>query len=311
MSTSIIMATYNGEKVISEQLFSILKQKDIPDEVVICDDKSTDQTVTIIREFIKKNKLSETWHLYENDKNLGYRENFKKACYLASGDLIFFSDQDDIWKTDKTKVMSTLIRENPQIEMLAAQYIPFSKNKSMNFNDSESHSQEDYQVERISISEKNMYLRSVGCTMAVKKSFLEKIQPYWYEDWAQDEVVWKLSLCRKSGYTTNYKAIYRRFHEDNTSGQKNHDISRRLQYLRNLEKSYQTMYRFAKKNQMDTSSIKIIKKAESMARKRQQVLKQQDIKAATILLFQGLGTYYRKRAWLVEFFLGFIKRYEK
>ena len=62
LSTSVVMATYNGEKNILEQLDSLLSQTKKINEVLICDDCSTDNTVDIISSFIEKNNLSSTWH---------------------------------------------------------------------------------------------------------------------------------------------------------------------------------------------------------------------------------------------------------
>ena len=76
LSTSVVMATYNGEKNILEQLDSLLSQTKKINEVLICDDCSTDNTVDIISSFIEKNNLSSTWHLKINEKNLGWRKKF-------------------------------------------------------------------------------------------------------------------------------------------------------------------------------------------------------------------------------------------
>lgn len=131
MSISVVMATYNGESFILDQLNSIFQQEKKPDEVIICDDKSSDGTVSIISMFIDNNKLNKTWKLIVNDENLGYCDNFKKVCQLATGDVIFFSDQDDIWKLDKIKVMETMMEENQQIEMLAAKRALVIKNRDI------------------------------------------------------------------------------------------------------------------------------------------------------------------------------------
>ena len=67
---SLIMATYNGEKYIVEQMESIRRQTLQPDEVIICDDHSTDKTLTLMQEYVKKYKLN--WSIILNEKNLGY-----------------------------------------------------------------------------------------------------------------------------------------------------------------------------------------------------------------------------------------------
>jgi glycosyltransferase involved in cell wall biosynthesis len=106
---SIAMATYNGEKYIREQLNSILAQTEHDFEVVICDDVSTDSTLSILKEYEKKDYR---FRIYENEKNLGYRENFNKAVSLCKGDFIAFSDQDDIWLPNHLQALKENIGEN-------------------------------------------------------------------------------------------------------------------------------------------------------------------------------------------------------
>ena len=93
------MATYNGEKYIGEQLKSILSQTLLPNEIVICDDLSTDNTINIINDFKIKSNIKIRY--FQNEKRLGFGQNFSRAIGLSKGDLIFLSDQDDFWFNDK------------------------------------------------------------------------------------------------------------------------------------------------------------------------------------------------------------------
>jgi glycosyltransferase involved in cell wall biosynthesis len=104
MKTSVCMATYNGEKYIYAQLESILKQLSENDEVIISDDSSTDKTVDIIRNFNDKRIK-----LYEHDSVHSPVLNFENALKKASGDIIFLSDQDDIWLDNKVEVVMKLL----------------------------------------------------------------------------------------------------------------------------------------------------------------------------------------------------------
>ena len=100
MSTlSIAMATYNGERFISEQLESILKQTVLPNELVVTDDGSTDKTIDIIKSFAVTAPFPV--RVESNTERLGYRGNFMKAAGLCTSDYIAFSDQDDVWHNQK------------------------------------------------------------------------------------------------------------------------------------------------------------------------------------------------------------------
>lgn len=110
---SVAMCTYNGEKYIREQLESIINQSMLPDEIVICDDCSKDNTVNIIKETL--DNWSGKVHLVVNDKNLGYRKNFEKAISLCNGDIIFLSDQDDVWNRNKIEIMVNALNNSDAI----------------------------------------------------------------------------------------------------------------------------------------------------------------------------------------------------
>jgi glycosyltransferase involved in cell wall biosynthesis len=101
---SIAMATYNGERFLEKQLSSLSEQVRLPDELVICDDASTDRTQEILAQFAKRSPFPV--RLVINDHRLGYRDNFLKAASICTSDYIAFCDQDDIWLPDKLSVVS-------------------------------------------------------------------------------------------------------------------------------------------------------------------------------------------------------------
>lgn len=124
---SVAMATYNGEKYIKEQLDSIRCQTKMPDEVIMCDDGSTDQTVACIERYITKYKLT-GWKIIKNSHNLGHFDNFFKAISLVQGDTIYISDQDDVWDIDKIKVIETYYAENQSAMMVQSNVNFIDKN---------------------------------------------------------------------------------------------------------------------------------------------------------------------------------------
>ena len=96
---SIAIATYNGAKYLPEQLDSLLAQSRLPDELIIVDDKSSDNTLNIIKDFQDRAPFKVI--IEQNEKNLGYTQNFNKALEKTRGDLVFMCDQDDVWLPDK------------------------------------------------------------------------------------------------------------------------------------------------------------------------------------------------------------------
>jgi glycosyltransferase involved in cell wall biosynthesis len=108
---SIAMATYNGSQFLSEQLESILNQRLRPDELIACDDGSSDDTVEILQRFADRAPFPV--RIARNESNLGFVANFSKAASLCSGDIIFFCDQDDLWDVDKLERVVTEFEADP------------------------------------------------------------------------------------------------------------------------------------------------------------------------------------------------------
>lgn len=112
MRISIAMATYNGSAYLKAQLQSFVNQAHLPDELVITDDCSTDETESIVREFAKTAPFNVEF--YRNEQNLGYCGNFNAALMKTSGDLVFLSDQDDVWYPEKIEHILEIAKCNPE-----------------------------------------------------------------------------------------------------------------------------------------------------------------------------------------------------
>lgn len=112
MILSVAMCTFNGEKYIAEQLESILSQQFPVDEIIICDDGSTDKTLEIIEDFQKSNPFIK---LYRNPENLGVIKNFEKAINHCQDGIVLLCDQDDIWFKTKTEKIINYFEINRNI----------------------------------------------------------------------------------------------------------------------------------------------------------------------------------------------------
>jgi glycosyltransferase involved in cell wall biosynthesis len=105
------MCTYNGSKYLQPQLQSIGNQSTLPDELVICDDQSSDSTQQIACSFAERVPFPVRFHA--NEIRLGTTRNFERAITLAEGDIIVLCDQDDVWSPNKLEVMEAAFGENP------------------------------------------------------------------------------------------------------------------------------------------------------------------------------------------------------
>lgn len=103
------MATYNGAAFVTEQVESLLAQSTLPAELVVCDDRSSDDTLRIIERALAGAPFPV--RIARNAERKGYRRNFVEAASLASAPLIAFCDQDDIWRPDKIARMEAALAE--------------------------------------------------------------------------------------------------------------------------------------------------------------------------------------------------------
>lgn len=162
---SVCMATYNGEKYILEQLNSILSQLGNNDEVIISDDSSSDNTLELIKSINDKRIKLFAHNHYRNPVY-----NFQHALRQASGDVIFLSDQDDIWMENKVSVVMKALEKvdvvvsdckivDDDLNILTESYFKHKKSRTG--------------LLRNLIS--NTYL---GCCMAFNRKVLEKALPF-------------------------------------------------------------------------------------------------------------------------------------
>ena len=110
MRMSVAMCTYNGADFLPAQLASIAEQTRQPDELIICDDASTDSTRALLETFARTASLPVS--LYFSDQNTGSVKNFERAIGLCTGDVIALSDQDDVWRNDKLALIEQAFQQN-------------------------------------------------------------------------------------------------------------------------------------------------------------------------------------------------------
>lgn len=208
MKTSVVMATYNGEKFILKQLESIRTQTVSVDEVLIRDDGSKDNTESMVIEFINKYGLK-NWKFTKNKINLGWRENFSQLLNQAKGELIFLSDQDDIWKKTKVEKMTNIMKLNKKIDVLVSDY---DQRLNENRNDLAKYPIDEEYVSdtlyRVKQKWKNYQILRPGWTYAVRREFVSE---YFNElkeissDKGHDALLWRGALSNNTLY--HYKVV--------------------------------------------------------------------------------------------------------
>jgi glycosyltransferase involved in cell wall biosynthesis len=174
------MCTYNGARWIEQQLTSILQQTHKPCEVVICDDRSTDDTAAVVERLAAASPIPIRFSV--NPQNLGISLNFQRAMSLCTGDYIALSDQDDWWHPRKLEILAGALDAAPEAAYsfcdarLVDQHL-----RPMGFLLWDIH-QLTPERQQILQSERSMELMTVanfatGATMLFRRSWLEHILP--------------------------------------------------------------------------------------------------------------------------------------
>ncbi len=221
MKTSVALCTYNGEKYIVEQLESILNQSVPVDEIVICDDNSTDGTHDIINNYCKKHPNIIKFHI--NAVNLRSVKNFEKAISLCSNEIIFLSDQDDIWHLEKVKHFVKYFEDHPKIDVIASNGFCIDENSKVH---------EKYTVWDVPqfLNDKGVvfdyhkiicYVSNIatGASMAFRKSICDEILPFpIMKDFHHDEWIAILSSKRNAFVLLPEKYFYYRIHVNQQVG---------------------------------------------------------------------------------------------
>lgn len=180
MKTSVAMCTYNGEKFLKEQIDSILHQTIPVDEIVVCDDGSTDSTHNILRHYEIENPG--IFRIFINEKNIGSVKNFEKAITLCKNEIIFLSDQDDVWMPGKVKEILEFFSENEKIQMVGTEGFGIDEDsKTLDvFTIWELPRKLNEQNKKFNYSDYISFIGNLatGASMAFRKDFLESVLPF-------------------------------------------------------------------------------------------------------------------------------------
>lgn len=238
MKISIAMTTYNGRAYIEKQIMSILKQTRKADEIIICDDCSTDGTVDILKKILEREKC-DVFYLIENTVNQGYRKNFKKSIELTSGELVFLCDQDDIWEPEKIEIVEKIFQENENIYALNSaftlidgndQVIPYKCRRGFYNHDQIRGRAKDNELVHIDYSMVLRYNISPGCTMAFRGSLKKQYVNYTKSILPHDWEINLLAGMKNGCYFLNKSLIEYRIHGKNTLGMNTNDHLSALQF---------------------------------------------------------------------------------
>lgn len=213
MKISIAMTTYNGEQYIQEQLDSFLDQTKKPDELIISDDCSTDQTIPITENF--KNKTNFEVKIIKNKKNLGYAGNFSRALSAATGDLILLADQDDFWFPNKIHhIYNKALKASKTNEILLII-------NNCEITDENLSLQQSFYFESIKEDKYFNFDTVLGCCMAASRELIDLCTPIPEGIIAHDRWISDIALLFGEKIVINSPLQYYRRHNNTATTSKN------------------------------------------------------------------------------------------
>ncbi len=227
----ILMATYNGEEFIEEQLNSILNQSYSNWRLIISDDCSQDNTISIVKEY--KNKYPDKILLFQNDRPSGSAQsNFFNAIKYTSANYVMFSDQDDIWLPNKIKDTFNLVRK---MELEDSMETPILVHTDLMIVDKDLKEIKSSMFEMMNMDSKRCALNNLlvqnivtGCTVMCNRAlinFIRKVpnNAVMHDMW----IAMVASAFGKIGFIDKTTILYRQ-HGKNSVGAKN---TRSLNYI--------------------------------------------------------------------------------
>jgi glycosyltransferase involved in cell wall biosynthesis len=206
------MATYQGERYVERQLRSILEQLGANDEVVVVDDCSRDRTVEVI-ESVNDPRI----RLYRNPVNRREVYSFGRAIEIAEGDIVFLSDQDDIWLPGRVRLMIDRLQQSgaalitSNFEWMDADERPLAV--SFDGVSSENSARHLKNIADIFMGKTNYF----GCAMAFRRELIPLIAPI--PSYVESHDLWIALAANQIGSNLHIddKTLRKRRHDRNTT----------------------------------------------------------------------------------------------
>ena len=206
MKISIAMATYNGANYLREQLDSFVDQTRQPDELVACDDGSSDDTLQILYAFQREAPFDV--HIHRNPENLGYAMNFNKAMGMCNGEIVFLSDQDDFWFPGKIEQIAGLMKSNEKI-LLVINNQEITNEKLNSFGITT--------LGQYKLARRSSDLFIQGCCSAISYRLLKLVLPIPIEVSSHDDWIHKIGCALEVRMVVDEVLQYYRRHDRNIS----------------------------------------------------------------------------------------------
>lgn len=226
MKISVVIAAYNGEKFIEQQLDSILKQLKQEDEIIVSDDNPNSVMSNLVKDISKRDNRVK----YVEGKGQGLIKNFQNAIEHSTGDVIFLSDQDDVWLDNKVRLVMQEFESGADLVLHNAT-VADENLKPTSQTSFEQHDSKSGYLKNII---KNSFM---GCCMAFKSEMKDLILPFPDDIPMHDQWIGLVALQNKKNVVLiDTPLIYYRRHGGNVTSRKV-SVSQKIEWRKNLIKN--------------------------------------------------------------------------
>lgn len=309
-SVSVALCTFNGARFIHEQLHSIAEQSVVPDELVISDDGSSDDTLTVIDEALKQ--LAQSIPAFaatriavlKNSSPLGVTKNFEQAITATTGDIVVLCDQDDVWLPTKLQQMLAAFGSSQDsvfvfgdADLIDAQGEPLGMTlfDGLSLKKSERNGIEDGKAVDVLIKRNIVTGATAGFTRDIATAAL----PF-PAGWVHDEWLAMVAAVKHSRFVVLQPLLGYRQHGNNQIGVRKTDTQVRMQRLtaQGTERNARLLLRFhelaarAPELEPTTPETKLIEKAFTFQQARSRFSKNRIARFPQVLGQVFRGRYF-------------------
>lgn len=227
---SVVLTTYNGMRYLKPLLDSLRNQTRKINEVLICDDGSTDGTREYIVQYISEYGLTD-WKPKWNKENYGWMKNFRIGIQTCEGDLIFPCDQDDIWSQNKIQRMTEIMEKDKSILLLSSDYTALYEDGGNKVDEYDGH-QASNPLERVQFGPRFALHERPGCVMGIRKELVDKTRNLWKDWYPHDAFIWTVANLFDGCCLIHEPLINYRRHDSNASTGSQHVVAAQVNSIK-------------------------------------------------------------------------------